>query len=189
MMQNQGHKMENLKFIPILSFSFVVFCANLGLLTLPFLIISELSQPKVIILWSRLTQGWGSPVQFFSKDWLFSFWTELSLKLTQGWPLWKCGIYTVSNHAFCGQTWKLTLGLTLSLTLSLTLIFFVDKRLHFDAVYEFLLEFDVSHVESKFKVNFVSKNSLRFNFTFSFFQFFFNRTEFTEWLLFSPSIR
>lgn len=47
-MQHKGYDMENLKFIPLLTFSLIIFIANLGVLTLPFLILSEISHPKVI---------------------------------------------------------------------------------------------------------------------------------------------
>lgn len=47
LMQTKGYEMENLRFVPLLSFSFMIFVANLGVLTLPFLILSEISHPKV----------------------------------------------------------------------------------------------------------------------------------------------
>lgn len=50
LMQTKGYEMQNLRFVPLLSFSFMIFVANLGVLTLPFLIISEISQPKVNLL-------------------------------------------------------------------------------------------------------------------------------------------
>lgn len=49
LMHSKGYDMENLKFVPLLSFSLMIFIANLGVLTLPFLILSEISHPKVSI--------------------------------------------------------------------------------------------------------------------------------------------
>lgn len=45
--QHKGYDIENLKFVPLLSFSMIIFMANLGILTLTFLILSEISHPKV----------------------------------------------------------------------------------------------------------------------------------------------
>ena len=47
LLQSQGYNMENLKFVPLFAFSLIIFIANLGILTLPFLILSEISHPKV----------------------------------------------------------------------------------------------------------------------------------------------
>lgn len=47
LLQGQGYNMDNLKFVPLFAFSLIIFIANLGILTLPFLILSEISHPKV----------------------------------------------------------------------------------------------------------------------------------------------
>lgn len=50
-LNDRGHVPAYLNWVPIASFSFVLWIANLGALTLPFLVMSELmiTQPKVII--------------------------------------------------------------------------------------------------------------------------------------------
>lgn len=47
LIQTKGYDIENLRFVPLLAFSFMIFVANLGVLTLPFLILSEITHPKV----------------------------------------------------------------------------------------------------------------------------------------------
>lgn len=47
LMQAKGFEMENMRFVPLFAFSFMIFVANLGILTLPFLILSEIVHPKV----------------------------------------------------------------------------------------------------------------------------------------------
>lgn len=49
LMQSKGFEVNSLNWIPLASFSFVIFIANWGVLTLPFLIVSEISHPKVRI--------------------------------------------------------------------------------------------------------------------------------------------
>lgn len=55
---NLGHVAPNLNWIPLVSFSFVLWIANLGVLTLPFLVMSELmiTLPNVCKLIRRLKQ-------------------------------------------------------------------------------------------------------------------------------------
>lgn len=56
-----GHVASYLNWIPLASFSFVLFIANLGVLTLPFLVMSELmiTLPKVSTLtWKRGEIAW-----------------------------------------------------------------------------------------------------------------------------------
>ncbi|CAO1413721.1 unnamed protein product [Diamesa hyperborea] len=45
-MKTLGYDLHELNWIPLVSFSFVIFIANFGVLTLPFLILSEISPPK-----------------------------------------------------------------------------------------------------------------------------------------------
>lgn len=47
-LKSEGYDLEALNWIPLVAFSFVIFIANLGLMTLPFMIVSEISNPKVI---------------------------------------------------------------------------------------------------------------------------------------------
>lgn len=42
-----GFDVETLNWIPLVAFSFVIFIANWGLMTLPFMIVSEITHPKV----------------------------------------------------------------------------------------------------------------------------------------------
>lgn len=44
----QGINVEVFNWIPLAAFSFVIFIANLGLMTLPFMILSEITHPKVV---------------------------------------------------------------------------------------------------------------------------------------------
>lgn len=48
-MKTLGYDLHEYSWIPLVSFSFVIFIANFGVLTLPFLVLSEISPPKVII--------------------------------------------------------------------------------------------------------------------------------------------
>lgn len=48
LLKSEGINVESCNWIPLLAFSFVILIANLGLMTLPFMIVSELSHPKVI---------------------------------------------------------------------------------------------------------------------------------------------
>lgn len=45
--KSQGFDVESLNWIPLVAFSFVIFIANWGLMTLPFMIVSEITHPKV----------------------------------------------------------------------------------------------------------------------------------------------
>lgn len=54
LLQSQSYNMENLKFVPLFAFSLIIFIANLGILTLPFLILSEISHPKVFFHYKKL---------------------------------------------------------------------------------------------------------------------------------------
>lgn len=46
-MKTLGFDLHEFSWIPLVSFSFVIFIANFGVLTLPFLVLSEISPPKV----------------------------------------------------------------------------------------------------------------------------------------------
>lgn len=48
LMKSDGVDLKSYSWIPLVAFSFVIFIANWGLLTLPFMIVSEISHPKVI---------------------------------------------------------------------------------------------------------------------------------------------
>lgn len=47
MLQAQGMDLKAYNFIPLVTFSILIFVANLGVLTLPFMIMSEIAPPKV----------------------------------------------------------------------------------------------------------------------------------------------
>jgi SP family facilitated glucose transporter-like MFS transporter 8 len=47
LLKAEGINVEAFNWIPLVVFSFVIFIANLGVLTLPFMIVSEISHPKV----------------------------------------------------------------------------------------------------------------------------------------------
>jgi MFS family permease len=49
-LNQQGYDVSSLSWVPILSLSFVVFIASIGILTLPFLVLAELLPNKVNIL-------------------------------------------------------------------------------------------------------------------------------------------
>lgn len=46
-LQSIGMNLDGYSFIPLLAFSFAIFLGNLGVLTLPFMILNEISPPKV----------------------------------------------------------------------------------------------------------------------------------------------
>jgi SP family facilitated glucose transporter-like MFS transporter 8 len=46
-LQSTGMNLEGYSFIPLVAFSFAIFLGNLGVLTLPFMILNEISPPKV----------------------------------------------------------------------------------------------------------------------------------------------
>jgi SP family facilitated glucose transporter-like MFS transporter 8 len=46
-LQSIGFDVEAFNFVPLLAFSFAIFLANLGILTLPFMVLSEIAPPKV----------------------------------------------------------------------------------------------------------------------------------------------
>lgn len=48
--KSEGCNVEAFSWVPLVAFSFVIFIANWGVLTLPFMIVSEISHPKVIIV-------------------------------------------------------------------------------------------------------------------------------------------
>lgn len=47
LMKSQGFDLESFAWVPLVMFSFVIFISNWGLMTLPFMIVSEISHPKV----------------------------------------------------------------------------------------------------------------------------------------------
>lgn len=47
LLKSQGVNVQLFDWIPLTAFSFVIFISNWGLLTLPFMIVSEISHPKV----------------------------------------------------------------------------------------------------------------------------------------------
>jgi MFS family permease len=47
MLKFQGFDVETVNWIPLVTFSFVIFISNCGLMTLPFMILSELTSSKV----------------------------------------------------------------------------------------------------------------------------------------------
>jgi MFS family permease len=47
LLKSEGFHVEAFNWIPLVTFSFVIFIANWGVLTLPFMIVSEISHPKV----------------------------------------------------------------------------------------------------------------------------------------------
>lgn len=46
-MKAQGFDLDCFAWVPLVMFSFVIFISNWGLMTLPFMIVSEISHPKV----------------------------------------------------------------------------------------------------------------------------------------------
>ncbi|KAL7028651.1 hypothetical protein ACKWTF_005938 [Chironomus riparius] len=46
-LQSSGVNLEGYSFIPLVAFSFAIFLGNLGVLTLPFMILNEISPPKI----------------------------------------------------------------------------------------------------------------------------------------------
>lgn len=46
-MKSQGFDLDSFAWVPLVMFSFVIFISNWGLMTLPFMIVSEISHPKV----------------------------------------------------------------------------------------------------------------------------------------------
>lgn len=46
-LQSSGVNLDGYSFIPLVAFSFAIFLGNLGVLTLPFMILNEISPPKV----------------------------------------------------------------------------------------------------------------------------------------------
>lgn len=57
LLKSQGFNVESFSWIPLLAFSLVIFIANWGLMTLPFMIVSEISHPKVIIAYATYKSG------------------------------------------------------------------------------------------------------------------------------------
>lgn len=53
LLKSEGYNLETFTWIPLVSFSFVIFIANWGLMTLPFMIVSEISHPKVILIYNN----------------------------------------------------------------------------------------------------------------------------------------
>lgn len=47
LLKAQGFDVESFNWIPLVAFSFVMFVSNCGIMTLPFMIISEIAHPKV----------------------------------------------------------------------------------------------------------------------------------------------
>lgn len=45
--KSSGADLSTLDWVPLMSFSFVIFISNWGVMTLPFMILSEISHPKV----------------------------------------------------------------------------------------------------------------------------------------------
>ena len=52
-LKSEGYNMESFTWIPLATFSFVIFIVNWGVMTLPFMILNEISQPKVILIYDR----------------------------------------------------------------------------------------------------------------------------------------
>lgn len=48
MLKSEGFDVEAFNWIPLVAFSAVIFISNTGVMTLPFMIVSEISHPKVI---------------------------------------------------------------------------------------------------------------------------------------------
>lgn len=46
-LKSSGVNLTGLDWVPLMSFSFVIFISNWGVMTLPFMILSEISHPKV----------------------------------------------------------------------------------------------------------------------------------------------
>lgn len=53
LLKSEGLDLESFTWLPLVAFSFVIFIANWGLMTLPFMIVSEISHPKVILIYDR----------------------------------------------------------------------------------------------------------------------------------------
>lgn len=49
LLKSEGFNVSKFTWIPIVAFSFTVFIANWGVMTLPFMIVSEISHPKVSV--------------------------------------------------------------------------------------------------------------------------------------------
>lgn len=47
LLQSQGFDLSAFNFLPLFLFSFIIFIANWGVMTLPFMIVSEITHPKV----------------------------------------------------------------------------------------------------------------------------------------------
>lgn len=54
-LKSESFNLESFTWIPLVAFSFVIFIANWGVMTLPFMIVSEISHPKVILIYDRVT--------------------------------------------------------------------------------------------------------------------------------------
>lgn len=52
-LKSEEYSLEGFIWIPLVAFSFVIFIANWGMMTLPFMIVSEISHPKVILIYGH----------------------------------------------------------------------------------------------------------------------------------------